>query len=127
LGVNPRSLSFEVAKAAAVGCKKILTAAKFLSVFTWSVGVQLLNHLLSVDPTADIRSPFTGALGVLIAPRNTPPFEGGQSNRVFFLTARHVPLPPSVHHNELYERKMTSQPRHEVLILSSNTQMPSRT
>jgi hypothetical protein len=45
--------------------------------------------------------------------------EGGQSNRVFLLSARHVPLPPSVHRNELYERKKTRQPRHEVLILGS--------
>ena len=136
VGVNPGSLSLKVAKAAAGGCKKILTAAQFPdieiafreSVFTRSAGVQLLNHVLSVDPSADIRSPFTGALGVQIAPRNTPPFEGtgalylcegGQSNRVFLLTARHVPLPPSVHRNELYDPERTSQPRHEVLILGS--------
>ncbi|KAF8332800.1 uncharacterized protein EI90DRAFT_3145403 [Cantharellus anzutake] len=124
VGVIPRSLSLEVAKVAAVGCKKILAAAQFPhveiafreSVFTRSAGPQLLNH------------PFTGTLGVQIAPRNTSHFEGtgalylcegGQSNRVFLLTTRHVALPPSVHHNELYERKRTSQPRHEVLILGS--------
>jgi hypothetical protein len=79
VGVNPRSLSLEVAKAAAVGCKKILAAAQFPdieiasreSVFTRSAVPQLLNHVLSEDPTADIRSPFTGALGVQIAPRNS--------------------------------------------------------
>lgn len=138
VGVNPRSLSLEVAKAAAVGCKKILATAQFPyieiafreSVFTRSAGPQLLNLniVLSVDPTADLRSPFTGTLGIQIAPRNTPHFEGtgalylcegGQSNRVFLLTVRHVPLPPSVHRNELYERKRTGQPRHEVLILGS--------
>lgn len=136
VGVNPRSLSLEVAKAAAVGCKKILAAAQFPdieiafreSIFTRSAGPQLLKQVLSVDPTADIRSPFTGTLGVQIASHTTPHFEGtgalylcegGQSNRVFLLTARHVLLPPSVCHNKLYERKNTSQPRHEVLILGS--------
>lgn len=136
VGVNPRSLSLEVAKAAAVGCKEILTTARFPdieiafreSVFTRSVGPRLLNHVLPIDPTADIRSPFTGTLGVQIAPRNIPHFEGtgalylcegGKSDRVFLLTARHVALPPSVHCNELYERKRTSQPRHEVLIVGS--------
>ncbi|KAH8115251.1 hypothetical protein DFH11DRAFT_1688466 [Phellopilus nigrolimitatus] len=98
------------------------------SVFTRSDGPQLLKHVISLDPTADIGSPFTGALGVQIAPRNTPHFEGtgalylcegGQSDRVFLLTARHVALPPSAHRNVLYERKRTSQPREDVLILGS--------
>ena len=137
VGVNPRSLSLEVAKAAAVGCKKILAAAQFPdieiafreSVFTRSAGPQLLNHVRPADPTASIRGPFTGTLGVQIAPRNTSHFEGtgalylcegGQSNRVFLLTARHVPLPPGVYRNELYERKRTGQPRHEGLILGNN-------
>lgn len=137
VGVNPRSLSLSVAKAAAIGCKKILAAAQFPdieiafreSVFTRSAGPQLLNNVpYFLDPTADIRSPFTGTLGVQIAPRNTPYFEGtgalylcegGQSDQVFLLTARHVILPPSVHRNELYERKRNGQPRHEVLILGS--------
>jgi hypothetical protein len=128
----------EVAKTAAVGCKKILAAAEFPevevafreSIFTRSV--QLLNHVPSVDPTADVRSPFTGTLGVQIAPQKSPHFEGtgalylcegSQSNRVFLLTARHVALPPSLHRNELYERKgtkWTNQPRYDVLILGSN-------
>jgi hypothetical protein len=138
VGVHPRSLSLEAAKAAAAGCKEILAAAQFPdieiafreSIFTRSAGPRLLNHVLSVDPTADSRSPFTGALGVQIASRQTPDFEGtgalyicegGQSNRVFLLTARHVLLPLSIHRNELYEHKRTrtSQPRHEVLILGN--------
>jgi hypothetical protein len=133
VGVKPGSLSLEDAKVAAVGCKKILAAAEFPeieiafreSVFTRSAGPKLLNHVHPVDPTSDIRSPFTGTLGIQIAPRKTPYFEGtgalylcdGQSNRVFLLTARHVALPPPVHRNELYHRKNTSQPRHEVLVL----------
>ncbi|KAF8346380.1 hypothetical protein F5887DRAFT_1073567 [Amanita rubescens] len=135
VGVNPRSLSLEVAKIAAIGCKKILTAAQFPdieiafreSVFTWSASPQLVNHVLSIDPTADIRSPFTGALGIQIAPQKTPYIEGtgalylcegGQSNRIFLLTVRHVPLPLSIHRNELYEHKR-GLPRHKVLILGS--------
>lgn len=136
VGVDPGSLSLEDAKAAAIGCKQILAAAQFPdveiafreSVFTQSTGPQLLNHVLSVDPTFDIRSPFNGTLGIQIAPRNTPYLEGtgalylcegGQSDRIFLLTARHVPLPPSVHRNKLYERKSSKQRRHEVLILGS--------
>ena len=139
VGVNLRSLSLEAAKAAAVGCKEIIAAAQFPdveiafreSVFTRSAGPKLLDHACSIHPTTDIRdirSPFTGALGVQIASGNTPQFEGtgalylcegGQSDRVFLLTARHVLLPPRLHDNEAYEHKGTSQPRHEVLILGS--------
>jgi len=136
VGVVPRSLSFEGAKAAADGCKKILTDAHFPdveiafreSVFTRSTGPRLLNHVPSVDPTADIRIPFTPALGVQIAPKDTPYFEGtgalylresSQSDRVFLLTARHVALPPAVHDNKLYELKNSSKPRQAVLILGS--------
>jgi hypothetical protein len=136
VGVVPKSLSFEGAKAAADGCKKILTFAHFPdieiafreSVFTRSTGPRLLNHVPSVDPTADIRIPFTPALGVQIAPKDTPYFEGtgalylresSQTNRIFLLTARHVALPPSVHDNALYEHKNPSKRRQEVLILGS--------
>ena len=138
VGVHPRSLSFEGAKVAAVGCKKILAAAQFPdieiafreSVFTWSAGPKLLDHIPFISnehPTADIRSPFTGSLGVQIAPQNTPHIEGtgalylcegGQSDRVFLLTTRHVPLPPSVYGNEPYERKKIGRRHPDVLILS---------
>ncbi|KAH9009672.1 hypothetical protein EDB83DRAFT_452123 [Lactarius deliciosus] len=136
VGVDPRSLSLEGAKVAAVGCKRILADAQFPdveiafreSIFARSIGPQLLDHTLSIDPTADLRSPFTPALGVQIAPLATPHFEGtgalylresSQSKRVFLLTARHVPLPLSAHLNKLYAYDDTSQPRHEVLILGS--------
>ncbi|KAL6302385.1 hypothetical protein BKA93DRAFT_827469 [Sparassis latifolia] len=115
VGINSRSPTLEVAKAVAVGCKKILAAAQFPDIeiaFRDSV----FTH------------PFTGTLGVQVAPQKTPYFEGtgalylcesGQSNRVFLLTARHVPLPMSVYRNELYEHKTTSQHYDEVLILGS--------
>ena len=46
--------------------------------------------------------------------------EGGQSNRVFLLTARHVLLPPSKYRNKLYEGKRTSRPCDEVLVLGGD-------
>ena len=135
VGVEPKSLSLEGAKDAAVGCKRILADAQFPdveiafreSVYTRFTGPRLLNHVSVFDPTADMRSPFTPDLGVQIAPRAAPHFEGtgalylcegGESSRVFLLTVRHVALPQSIHRNELYERKR-GQPRHEVLILGS--------
>ncbi|KAI9439231.1 hypothetical protein H4582DRAFT_125232 [Lactarius indigo] len=133
VGVEPRSLSLEGTKAAAVGCKRILADAQFPdveiafreSVFTRSIGPQLLNHT-SEDPTTDIRSTFTPALSVQIAPRDTPHIEGtgalylresSQSKLVFLLTARHVLLLLSAHRNELYAHEKADQPLHDVLIL----------
>lgn len=86
IGVVPRSLSFEDAKAVADGCKEILANAQFHdveiafreSIFTQSAGPQLLNYLpfSLLNSTDDIRSTFTPSLGVQIAPRDTPHYEG---------------------------------------------------
>lgn len=85
IGVVPRSLSFEDAKAVADGCKEILANAQFHdveiafreSIFTQSAGPQLLNYLpfSLLNSTDDIRSTFTPSLGVQIAPRDTPHYE----------------------------------------------------
>lgn len=99
------------------------------SVYTRFAGPQLLNHVSSVDPTADVRAPLTPALGLRIAPKAHPYFEGtgglysregGQHNRVLLLTARHVVLPASQYRcNELYFRKDNSSPRIDVILLGN--------
>ncbi|TDL17861.1 hypothetical protein BD410DRAFT_534844 [Rickenella mellea] len=133
VGVKPGTLSREHAVFAAVGCKKILEKFKITdveiafreSLFTRSAGPQLLQYVSSVDATAEVRGPLTPALGLPIAARATPHVEGfggiyicegGESKRVFVLTARHVVLPPSGGPNELYTRKK-GQPRRDVLVL----------
>ncbi|TFY73477.1 hypothetical protein EWM64_g10535, partial [Hericium alpestre] len=100
------------------------------SVFTRSAGLQLLNYVPYVDVTADIRSPIsvTPALGLPIAPKDCPHFEGtaalhlregGQGNRALLLTARHVVLPPSAYPNKPYSRKRASQPHREVILFGN--------
>jgi hypothetical protein len=132
----PGTLSREDAKDAAVRCKQILAESQITgveiafreSVFTQSAGPQLLNHVFSVDPTADVRGPFTPALGLRIAPNACPHFEGtgclylregGERNRVLLLTTRHVVLPPSKFPNDTYTRKTTGSPPREVILLGS--------
>ena len=134
VGVMPETLSHKDAKAAAVRCKEILAEYEIVdveiafreSVFTRSAGPQLLDHLPPFNPTADVRSPFTPALGLQIAPKTFPYFEGtgclyicegGKSDRIFLLTARHVVIPPSKYSNDLYHHKDSSMPRHEVVHL----------
>lgn len=139
IGVKPKSLSFKDAKTAAIGCKGILANAQFPdieiafweSIYISSAGPQLFDYGSIVDPINDICSPFTPALGIPIAPKDTPHFEGtgalylresSQNERVFLLTAHHVALPPPAHKNELYVRK-TSQCPHEVVILGTMAYM----
>ncbi|KAJ7755319.1 hypothetical protein DFH07DRAFT_868423 [Mycena maculata] len=127
IGVEPGSLSSEDAQTAAEGCKGILAEAGFPDVeiafrepiYSPSTGPKLLKHSVSiVDPTADFRSPLIPALGVQIAPKKTPHFEGTgalyfresiESDRAFLFTCRHVALPPPVHKNHLYEHKKTGK------------------
>ncbi|KAI1781865.1 hypothetical protein LXA43DRAFT_977865 [Ganoderma leucocontextum] len=124
------------AKGPAMRCKELLSEYAITgveiafceSIYTWYAGPQLLHHASSVNPTVDVRIPFTPALGLQIAPKAFPHFEGtgclylregGESDRVFLLTARHVALPPSKYPNELYHHKNNSIPRREVIHIGS--------
>ena len=137
IGVLPGTLAFEAAKAAAEGCKKILAREGFPdielafreSVVTQSVGPKLLSFDPSSDRVPELRSPFTPALGIHIAPSKTPHYEGSgaiylressQSDRVFLLTACHVARPPPVHRNRPLSRKHSSQAREEIVILGTS-------
>jgi len=140
VGVLPGAFSYPgttgMAAALAARCKQILSEYKITNVeiafrestYTRSAGPQLLDHAPSVDPTADVRVPFTPALGLQIAPKTFPHIEGtgclylcegGGSDRIFLLTARHVVLPSSEYTNELYHRKNDSMPRRDIILLGS--------
>ncbi|KIO20232.1 hypothetical protein M407DRAFT_30084 [Tulasnella calospora MUT 4182] len=133
IGIEPKTLSFDLAVTAAHHCKEILTEHKFgdveiafrESTVTRSVGPRLLDHGLVVDSALDLRSPFTSALGVQIAPLDTH-YEGTGGlyfresrdiHRLWLLTNRHVALPPSEFSNELYHLKKSSQPAREMIVL----------
>lgn len=147
VGVLPKTLSREDAKNAAVNCKQTLAKYQITdveiafreSIFTRSAatGPQLLKfeyddsyHPL-IDSPADVRHPFTPALGVPIAPKAFSHVggtgglylrEGGERDRVLLLTARHVVLPPSEYRDELYEHKtnnISPGSRREVILLGN--------
>jgi len=119
-----------------VHCKEILLGygitdveiAFCESTYTRYSGPRFLDHVSYVDPTFDVRVPFTPALGLQIVAKAFPylegtgcPYrcEGRGSNRVFVLTACHVVLPPSKYSNEPYHRKINSTHRLEVIHISS--------
>jgi len=136
VGVLPGTLSPDDAKGPAARCKELLLEYAITnveiafreSIYTRHTRPQLLDHVSSVDPTVDVRVPFTPALGLQIAPKDFPYYEGtgclylregGESDRVFLLTARHVGLPLNKYPNKLYHRKNNSKPRREVIHLGS--------
>jgi hypothetical protein len=138
VGVAPSSLSFRDAKSAAMGCKKILSDANLPDVeiafresdFTRYTGPRLLDYAPYTDPTVDVCSAFTPALGIKIARQEHPHLEGtgalylrasSQSDQVLLLTARHVVLPPSNYTNDLYVQDTSRQhaENENVLILGN--------
>jgi hypothetical protein len=69
-----------------------------------SAGPQLLQPTYEVDPTIDIREPFTAMLGIPICARSTPWVEGtagffldegGNGKELLLVTTRRVLFPQS--------------------------------
>ncbi|KIJ40723.1 hypothetical protein M422DRAFT_780648 [Sphaerobolus stellatus SS14] len=109
MGVLPGTLSPDHAKDPAVRCKEILLEYKITD-----IEIVLL----------DVRIPFIPALGLQIAPKAFPYFEGtgclflcGEGDQIFLLTTRHVALPPSEYSNVLYYCRDNTIPHLEVIHL----------
>ncbi|KAH7882030.1 hypothetical protein F5I97DRAFT_1832632 [Phlebopus sp. FC_14] len=136
VGVNPGSLTYDTAVAAAAVVKNILTEADFPdievafveSVVTRSAGPKLLSFNPLLDRVPDLRKPFTPALGLSIAPRKSPYYEGtaalyfrlsNDDDRVMVLTCAHVARPPPVIPNTGMTQKKGSQRREEIVALGT--------
>ncbi|KAG5634427.1 hypothetical protein H0H81_002042 [Sphagnurus paluster] len=137
VGVNPGSLLYEAAVAAAAIVKTILTDAGFPDIevaFVESVVTRLVAgpKRLSFNPLSvtvpGLLKPFTPALGLSIAPRKYPHYEGTAGlyfrlskdhDRVAVLTCAHVARPPAVYPNTgmAYGLNEGSQPREEMEIV----------
>ena len=143
VGVNPGSLLYDAAVSAAAVVKNILTDAGFPDIevaFIESVvnrltGPKLLSFNPLVDRVPDLRKPFTLALGLSIAPRKYPHYEGTAAlyfrlskddDRVVVLTCAHVARPPPVYHNTGMTHKEGSQRREEIVALGTKGTTPSR-
>jgi hypothetical protein len=138
IGVEPKSLAYELANTAAEAVTFLLTEAGFSgfeigfreSVVTRSVaGPKMLSFDPLFDYVPEFRKPFTPSLGLSIAPLKTPHFEGTgalylreskDSKRVFLLTCAHVARPPPVYGNTGLARKTTSHPREHVIALGNS-------
>ncbi|KAJ7226228.1 hypothetical protein C8J57DRAFT_1093524, partial [Mycena rebaudengoi] len=128
IGVMPASLAGNDGIAVASSCRQLLVENHLTdvdveiceSVVTRSAGPKLLTSVYSSDPTVDVHEPLTSALGLPICGQSAPwaegtggffITEGGNTERLLLVTARHVIFPDE---NKHFERKYDSQRRYNV-------------
>ena len=136
IGVLPETLSPLDGLMVALQCKELLEKNDIMdvhvelreSIVTRSVGPRFLDSPESyVDskPMVEVRRLLTTTLGNGICAQSTSwaegtggfyMAEGGDSKRVFLVTARHVVFPPNIADNNRYEYEDPSQPRRNVLL-----------
>ncbi|KAG8820430.1 hypothetical protein FRC17_010154 [Serendipita sp. 399] len=143
ISVEPLSLAFDAAVAAANAIDKILQAAGFPEIqvaFIESIyrrygsGPQLMGFdpLLYSEGIPALRKPFTPTLSLSIAPLKSPHFEGTggvffrlnsdeADKRVVALTCAHVAHPFPLFENKEYTRERESQPREDVILLGTGS------
>ena len=134
VGVNPGSLTYKAAVAGAAVVKDILVSAGFPNVevafietvMNRAVGPKLLSFDPLVNKVPNLRKPFTPTLGLAIASRTFPFYEGtaalyfrlpGGNDRVAVLTCAHVARAPPVHANTSMTRTTNSQRSKEIIAL----------
>lgn len=84
IGVKPDSLSYEQGIDMALQCKRLLLDYGINDVdveirqseVIRSAGPQFLQPTFDIDPTVDVREPFTATLGITICAQSTPWAEG---------------------------------------------------
>jgi hypothetical protein len=140
IGVGRETLFGEDAYNSANGCLELLKEFGITdveveyreSIYSQLAGPTLLKTVSNWHPTVDVRGPLTPALGLSIAAKATPHAEGtgglylaegGDSNKVLLVTARHVLFPPNHELNVDYNRTNTntSAPRRDRNVLLLGT------
>ncbi|KAF9068769.1 hypothetical protein BDP27DRAFT_1392603 [Rhodocollybia butyracea] len=143
IGVQPRSLAYAAAVAAANAINEILQATGFPEIQVafieslyrrYGSGPQLMNFNPLFDSVGipALRKPFTPTLGLAIAPLKSPHLEGTGGlffclnteegdKRVAVLTCAHVAHPPPLFENKNYTRKNDTQPREDIILLGTGS------
>ncbi|KAG8910824.1 hypothetical protein FRC02_006996 [Tulasnella sp. 418] len=141
IGVQPGSLAYAAAVAAANAIDEILQNAGFPEIQVAFIESVYRRHvsggkLMSFNPMFDsegipaLRKHFTPTLSLSIAPIKSPHFEGTGGlfvrlnteegdNRIALLTCAHVAHPPPLFENKVYTRKNDSQLREDIILLGT--------
>ena len=126
IGVIPTSLSGDDGVIVASKCRELLVECNIADVnveiresaVIHSVGPKLLTPAETSNPTVDAREPLTTTLGLPICAESTPwaegtggffITEGGNTERLLLVTARHVVFNPGKNENKHFEHKNGSQ------------------
>ncbi len=135
IGVIPASLSGDDGIVVASKCRELLVEYNIAdvdveireSVVTRSAGPKLFTSAYSFDSTVDVRDPLTTTLGLPICAQSTSwaegtggffITEGGSTERLLLVTARHVVFTPDKNDNKHFEYKNDSQHRYNVTLFS---------
>ncbi|KAK0225014.1 hypothetical protein EDD85DRAFT_980166 [Armillaria nabsnona] len=135
IGVIPASLSGNDGVVVASKCRELLVEYDIAdvdveireSVVTRSAGPKLFTSAYYSDSTVDVREPLTTTLGLPICAQSTPwaegtggffITEGGNTERLLLVTARHVVFTPDKNDNKHFEHKNDSQHRYNVTLFS---------
>ena len=137
IGVTPSSLSRDDAARIGSLCVALLSHDKLAdvevhfreSVMMRSACPKFLERGFASNPTAGIQEPLTTTLGIPICAKRTQHIEGtggffireGESTeRRLLVTARHVLFHPTEDGNAHFERRNSSQRRHDVILFGSH-------
>ncbi|GJJ12402.1 hypothetical protein Clacol_006644 [Clathrus columnatus] len=99
------------------------------SVVNLSIGPKFLTSLDTSHPNVELCRPLTTTLGFSISSEDTGwaegtgsffMAEGGNSKKIFLITTRHIIFPTMLENDE-YVHENTSQPRHNVCLLSGRS------
>jgi hypothetical protein len=132
IGVIPASLSGDDGIIVASKCRELLVEYNIAdvnveireSVVTRSAGPKLLTPARTSNPTVDAREPVTTTLGLPICAQSTPwaegtggffITEGGSTERILLVTARHFVFNPGENENKHFEHKDGSERRNVML------------
>ncbi|KAL6303779.1 hypothetical protein BKA93DRAFT_898944 [Sparassis latifolia] len=133
IGVMPASLSGDDGAVVASKCRELLVEYDIVdvdveireSVVTRWAGPELFTSTYSSDPTVYVRARLTITLGLPICAQSTPwsegtggffITEGGNTERLLLVTARHVVFTPDKNENKHFECKNDSQRRYNVTL-----------
>ncbi|KAI6044882.1 hypothetical protein EDC04DRAFT_2889547 [Pisolithus marmoratus] len=130
----PKSLSHSYGLCVASKCHQLLRKHNIINidveiqglVITHSAGPKLLNHTNSLNPTITVCEPLTATLGLPICPQSVPwaegtgsffITEGGDTKKLFLITACHIIFPLEKFDNMHYKYKNNSQCCHNIMVL----------
>ena len=137
VGVEPGTLSFDDGVVVALKCREVLDSYHIQDVeveiresrIIKQAGPRFLDPVLPSNPTVTAREPYTATLGIPISAKSMPWAKGtggfyisagGNDNKIYLVTARHVVLPLDKDTNVEWKCNGASEARYDVVVLGNS-------